>query len=73
MTLIIKGTAKGGKDYTLLPKTVTINAGDSTASINIVALLNVANTKTVQVSAKTTIDFTLDPLAASAIVQLLHV
>jgi hypothetical protein len=73
LTLTIKGTAKAGKDYTPLPPTVTINSGESSVSIDVVAILNVPKTKTVQVSAKITTAFSLDPFAASAIVQLLHV
>jgi hypothetical protein len=73
LTIKVKGTAKAGKDYTKLPVTVTIDSGHSSVSIDVVALLNVAKTKTVQVSAKATKDFSLDLLESSAIVQLLHV
>lgn len=71
-TITVKGTAKGGTDYTALPLTVTIDALQNSATIDIVPLVNVTKTKTVIVTAKVTDAFWLDPLELSALVSILH-
>jgi hypothetical protein len=74
LTLVIRGSARNGRDYLLLSKTVTIPAGSSSTAIDIVPLLNPARAKTVTLSCKVNnLIFSLSPLAKSALVSILHV
>jgi hypothetical protein len=73
LTLVIGGTARNGVDYQLLPTTVTIPAGSSSTTIAIVPLLDPATLKAVTLSCKVdTKVFSLDPLAKSVLVEILH-
>jgi len=74
LTLVIGGSAKNGGDYQLLAKTVTIPAGSTSSKFEIIPSLNPTKNKTITLSCKVIkTGFSLNPLAKSALVNILHV
>ena len=73
LTLVIGGSGKNGKDYQLQSKTLTIPAGNTSSKFEIIPSLNPAKSKTITLSCKVVkTSFSLNPLAKSALVSILH-
>lgn len=73
LTLVFGGSASNGKNYQLVSKTLTIPAGQSTSTLTVTPSLNPSRNKTVTLTTKVNKSiFSLNPLAKSATVTILH-